>query len=84
MKLFIPILFFTQIAFSQSLTSEEQKRLIQDNQSLRAENKRLQEELAKVKGQNSADTARMMEVLQKGKKYQEEQLKALEELDQDL
>lgn len=69
------ILFFLLLSFSVFASPEETiKRLEAENRALREENQ-------KLKSQNSADTARMMEVLQKGKKYQEEQLKALEELE---
>ncbi len=80
MKMGILILLFTLPAFSQSLSPEEQKRLIEENSALKQENQKLKSELSKHQGQN-ADTARMMEILQKGKKYQEDQLKALEELE---
>lgn len=71
------ILFLLLISFSASASSEETIK------KLEAENKALREENQKLKNQNTADTARMMEVLQKGKKYQEEQLKALEELEKE-
>lgn len=73
MKLILLLL----ISFSALASPEETIK------SLEAENRALREENQRLKNQNNADTARMMEVLQKGKKYQEEQLKALEELEKE-
>ena len=64
----------TSIAWAQNLTPEEQKNLIE-------ENKMLKEQLKKQ--QNPEVPANMMQALQKGQKYQEEQNKALEELDKE-
>lgn len=83
MKVTIVMFLLLQMAHAQNLPPSEQERLKEENQTLRTENKLLKSELQKLKSQNATDSARMMEVLQKGKKYQEDQLKALEELDQE-
>ncbi len=75
MKILIPLLLLLSAsAWSQNLTPEEQKNLIE-------ENKMLKEQLKKQ--QNPEVPAHMMRALQKGQKYQEEQNKALEELDKE-
>lgn len=82
MKILVFIFIISMPAFSQSLSPEDQKRLLEENSALKKENQQLKEELSRVQGP-SGDTARMMEVLQKGKKYQEDQLRALEELEKE-
>lgn len=83
MKFFILIISLSLPAFSQPLSQEDQKQLIEENSRLKKENQELKEELLKLQGQ-SADTSEMMKILQRGKKYQEDQLKALEELEKEL
>lgn len=77
MKLMILCLLVVTSAFSQDLTSEEQKALIEENKFLKAE-------LMKSKSNPStAESKKMMEALEKGRRFQEEQIKALEELDKE-
>lgn len=78
MKIFFIFIFAAMTGNAQNLTQEEQKRLIE-------ENKFLKEEILKLKSQQSApqNSAKIMEALQKGKTFQEEQQKALEELDKE-
>lgn len=65
----------TSTSFAQNLSPEEQKNLIEENKMLREQLKKQQE--------NPKVPDNMMQVLQKGQKYQEEQNKALEELDKE-
>lgn len=87
MKFLISLMFMTSLACAQNLSPAEQKRLLEENQSLKEEIKFLKEEVMKAKNQagqpTSKDNAKMMETLIKGQKYQEAQLKALEELDKE-
>ena len=69
------ILLLCSFAEAQNLSPEEQKNLIEENKMLREQLKKQQEA--------PADSAKMMEALKKGQKYQEEQNKALEELDKE-
>lgn len=62
-------------AFAQNLSPEEQKNLIE-------ENKFLKQEILKAK-ETPQDSAKLMETLQKGQRFQEEQNKALEELERE-
>ena len=75
MKILILLAFLTSTAFAQNLSPEEQKNLIEENKMLREQLKK-QQEAPKVPDN-------MMQALQKGQKYQEEQNKALEELDKE-
>lgn len=75
MKITIILILLSSLATAQNLTPEEQKNLIEENKMLR-------EQLNKQQTQ-PADSAKMMEALKKGQKYQEEQNKALEELDKE-
>lgn len=74
MKILIILALMSSSLFAQNLTPEEQKHLIE-------ENKMLKEQLKKQ--QNPEVPSHMMQALQKGQKYQEEQNKALEELDKE-
>lgn len=74
MKILIILTIMSSSLFAQNLTPEEQKNLIE-------ENKMLKEQLQKQ--QNPEVPAHMMKALKKGQKYQEEQNKALEELDKE-
>lgn len=74
MKILIIFALMTSSLFAQNLSPEEQKNLIE-------ENKMLKEQLKKQ--QNPEVPADMMKALQKGQKFQEEQNKALEELDKE-
>ncbi len=78
MKLII-FLLFTQVAFAQD------SKLIEENKQLKEENRMLREEIKKLQTQpqSPAGSAKMMEALKKGQAYQEEQNKALEELDKE-
>ena len=75
MKLLILLALLTSVSFAQNLSPEEQKNLIEENKMLREQLKK-QQEAPKVPDN-------MMQALQKGQKYQEEQNKALEELDKE-
>lgn len=75
------LLLFTFPAFADP--EEVINKLQAENLALKKEIQELRSELNQLKSQKTADTTRMMEVLQKGKKYQEEQLKALEELEKE-
>lgn len=60
---------------SFALTPEEQDRLMEENKFLR-------EQALKSKSEvDEAQSKKMMEVLQKGKKHQEEQIEFLKELE---
>ena len=77
MKEAICVLFLSFLAFAETLTPEEQKRLIEENKMLR-------QEIFKQKSEpTSKDSVKMMEALQKGKKHQEEANAHLEELDKE-
>ena len=65
---------------AQNLSAEEQKNLIEENKMLREELKKLQNE---QKNPNSSESMKMMEALKRGQTFQEEQNKALEELDKE-
>jgi nicotinamide riboside kinase len=72
------LLLLLTYAFAQNLTPEEQRRLIEENKFLKAE-------ILKCKSiPSSEDSKRLMETLQRGKTFQEEQNKALKELDEEL
>lgn len=78
MKIII-FLLLTQVAFAQD------SKLIEENKHLKEENKMLREEIKKLQNPvaPTAQTTQMMEALKRGQKYQEEQNKALEELDKE-
>lgn len=61
---------------AQNLTQEEQKALIEENKMLR-------EQIKKQQAAPPQDSAKLMEALKKGQKFQEDQNKALEELDKE-
>lgn len=84
-KLLLCLFCLVPPLFAQSLTPEEQKKLIEENKALKEEVKFLKSEIIKVKTSDATpqDSKKMMEVLQKGKRYQEEQNQALEELNKD-
>lgn len=75
MKILIILALLSFVASAQNLTPEEQKHLIEENKMLREQLKKQQEA--------PADSAKMMEALKKGQKFQEEQNNALEELDKE-
>lgn len=79
MKILIFILLLTQIALAQD------SKLIEENKNLKEENRMLREEIKKLQNPAapSAQTTQMMDALKRGQKYQEEQNKALEELDKE-
>jgi hypothetical protein len=61
-------------ALAQTMSPEEQKRLVEENKMLR-------QEILNLKTEPSGkDSAKIMETLQKGKKHQEESNQMLEEL----
>lgn len=68
-------LMFTTSVFAQNLSPEEQQKLIEENKFLKAE-------ILKAK-ESPQDSAKIMETLKKGQKFQEEQARALEELDKE-
>ena len=76
MKKIILSLLLISSATAQNLSPEEQKKLIEENKMLREEIKKLQAK--------PTDSSKLMDALRKGQKYQEEQLKALEELDKEI
>ena len=59
------------------MTPEEQQKLIKENKFLR------EEALNKKTQVDNEESKKMMEVLQKGKKHQEDQIEFLKELDQE-
>ena len=71
----ILLTLMSSLTSAQNLSPEEQKNLIEENKMLREQLKNQQE--------SPADSAKMMEALKKGQKFQEEQNKALEELDKE-
>ncbi len=78
MKILI-FLLFTQLAFAQD------SKLLEENKHLKEENKMLREEIKKLQNPAAptAQSTQMMEALKRGQKHQEEQNKALEELDKE-
>lgn len=82
MKICIFFALFAFNSFAQNLSPAEQKVLLEENKKLKEEVKMLREE---INNQQSSpqDSAKLMEGLKKGQKFQEEQLKALEELDKE-
>lgn len=72
---FLILIILSFSAYSQNLSPEEQKRLIEENKMLREEIRKLKTEPA------PQESMKMMEALQKGRKYQEDSNKLLEELD---
>jgi uncharacterized protein YlxW (UPF0749 family) len=76
MKILILMMFLITSAFAQNLSPKEQKDLIEENKMLREELNKLQN--------HPGNSNKIMEALKKGQKYQEEQNKALEELDKEL
>jgi hypothetical protein len=75
MKILIILLCMSSLALAQNLTPDEQKKLIEENKMLR-------EEVMKAKEEPKVPD-NMMKALEKGQKYQEDQNKALEELDKE-
>lgn len=61
----------------------QDSKLIQENKHLKEENKMLRGEIKKLQNPvaPTAQNTQMMEALKRGQKHQEEQNKALEELD---
>ena len=80
MKILIAICLFSTSLFAQ--TSEE-TRLRQENAQLREKVKQLEAQASEGK-LNDAKSQQLMETLKRGQKFQEEQNKALQELDEDL
>jgi long-subunit acyl-CoA synthetase (AMP-forming) len=80
MKTALLLLLLSTASMAQNLSPEEQKNLIEENKMLREELKKLQNE---QKNPNSSESMKMMEALKRGQKFQEEQNKALEELDKE-
>jgi hypothetical protein len=76
MKILILMILAINVAFAQNLSPNEQKELIDENKMLREELKKLQN--------NPEGSKNLMDALKRGQKYQEEQNKALEELDKEL
>ncbi len=77
MKLIFMITGVTLLINANAMTPEEQQKLIKENKFLR-------EEALKKKTQvDNEESKKMMEVLQKGKKHQEDQIEFLKELDQE-
>jgi len=76
MKKTILIFLLISSAHAQNLSPKEQQELIEENKMLKAEIKKLQN--------TPSDSSKLMDALKKGQKYQEEQIKALEELDKEL
>jgi hypothetical protein len=76
-KFTLCLLLLHGAASAQNLSPGEQKRLVDENKMLRDEIQRLKTQPA------PADSRKMMDALMKGKKFQEEQNKALEELDKE-
>jgi hypothetical protein len=75
MMLFIFSFLFVFHSNSFALTPDEQERLIEENKFLRDQALKRKSEV------DDAQSKKMMEVLQKGKKHQEEQIEFLNELD---
>ncbi len=73
----VPFLFVAGVS-AQTLSAEEQRRLTDENKMLREEIQRM-----KAQPTQPANSGKMMEALIKGQKFQEEQNKALEELDKE-
>jgi hypothetical protein len=61
--------------YAQNISEDEAKKLIEENQMLKSELVKAQE--------NPQNSQKLMEALKKGQKYQEDQAKALEELDRE-
>ena len=76
MKILI-LLLLTTTVFAQDSQLKEQNRLLQE------ENKMLREEIKKLQTPTPGESQKLMNALMKGKKFQEEQNKALEELDKE-
>lgn len=73
---YLILIFISVFSHAQNLSPEEQKALIEENKMLR-------EQIKKRQAAPPQDSAKMMEALKKGQKYQEDQNKALEELDKE-
>lgn len=77
MKYFIFLSLISFIVSAQNLSPEEQKKMIE-------ENKILKEQLQKSKAPpTTPDSAKIMEALKRGEKFQKEQNQILEELDKE-
>ncbi len=77
MKLIFMITAITLLINANAMTPEEQQKLIKENKFLR------EEALNKKTQVDNEESKKMMEVLQKGKKHQEDQIEFLKELDQE-
>jgi hypothetical protein len=75
MKAIILLLIFSTSLLAQTLSPDEQKKLIEENKMLR-------EELTKSQAA-PAQSPQIMDTLKKGQKFQEDQQKALEEIDKE-
>lgn len=71
------LFLFTTSLFAQNLTPEEQQRLIEENKFLKAEVLKAKE------NPTPQNSEKLMEALKRGQKFQEDQAKALEELDKE-
>jgi hypothetical protein len=69
-------LFLTTSVLAQNLSPEEQKNLIEENKMLKAQ-------IQKKNDPTPQESQKIMETLIKGQKYQQDQAKALEELDKE-
>lgn len=81
MKLFTFLVFLSSSLLAQNLTPQEQQRLLRDVQVLKEKVQKL--EGAQASEVDQAQAQKMLETIQKGKLYQEEQMKALQELDEE-
>lgn len=75
MIIFVFSFLFVFHSNSFALTPDEQEKLIEENKFLRDQALKRKSEV------DDAQSKKMMEVLQKGKKHQEEQIEFLNELD---
>ena len=77
MKLILCLAILSCSAIAENLSLLEQKRLIEENKKLKAE-------LEACKSNPSTqDSKKLMQTLERGKKFQEDQLRALEELEKE-
>jgi len=77
MRWIILLMIFPFTTLAQGLSADEQKQLME-------ENKRLKAELESCRTNPSTEESKnLMKTLERGKKFQEDQAKALEELDKE-
>lgn len=77
MRLILLLAIVSSTAFSQNLSPQEQKNLIEENKRLRAELESCRT------NPSSEESKKLMQTLERGKKFQEDQAKALEELEKE-